>query len=392
VDITPGRELTLVGYGFRRDVAAGNDGPHDPLHARVLVLDDGHKPAVWISLDLCMLPTEIARSLRSEIGAKLETDPDRVLLAATHTHSGPMPVTKEMVQRRKRKPRVPAEQIPEVAYFRMLRARLLAAALQARALTFPVEAFVREAPLGIAYDRRARTAEGVKHCWGPQEWPDRPPGPAADPTCTVVMFRQTNGPRTYVVWDVGAHPVVLGKTSRVVSADYPGAACRLIEQYVPGARSMFFLGAAGDTHPWIATQEDAAQIEPVARAAASFVALLCQAGRPVADGAAPRIRVAARSLALGDGELDVSVWRLGDLWVATVPVELFGALGADLRRRLGGPVLLVTMAGGAEGYLPTRKAFEEGGYEVEGARRAGFQGGDGEKLIDALVGLADRLR
>ena len=53
IDITPGTDCNLIGYEFRTtDLPPGNDGVHDPLSARVLVLDDGAAPAAVVSLDL----------------------------------------------------------------------------------------------------------------------------------------------------------------------------------------------------------------------------------------------------------------------------------------------------------------------------------------------------
>lgn len=180
---------------------------------------------------------------------------------------------------------------------------------------------------------------------------------------------------------------MLGKTSRVVSADYPGAACALIEEYVPDSSAMFLLGAAGDTHPWIATQEKADHIEPVARAAASFAALLTEGMEPVADAKTVSVAAAADSLDLGKDGMDLVVWRLGKAFLVTVPVELFGELAADLRRRVDGPLVLSTVTNGWSMYLPTTCAFEQGGYKVDIAKRFGFKPGDGEVLINRLVDL-----
>ena len=54
--------------------------------------------------------------------------------------------------------------------------------------------------------------------------------------------------------------------------------------------------------------------------------------------------------------------------------------------------MLATVSNGEHGYWPTASAFAEGAYEVDMARDAGLSPGDGEKLIDALVALADSVR
>lgn len=390
IDITPGTDCTLEGYAFRWEaVPAGNLGVHDPLYASVLILEDGGRPAVLANVQLCEVPTDLARQLRREIAEKVGTVPERVILSAVHTHSGPglMSAEKAIKRGKMREGEVPP---PEVAYGSLLREKLLEAVAAAACMRYPVEVYAAEAPLGMAYNRRVSTADGgVEYCWDAQRSPELRPALAPDPTCTVVALKQPNGPRSYLLWSIGMHPVVGGQVNRLVSADYPGRACALIEEAIPGCRSIFFLGAAGEAHPWIATQDRLEGIEPVARSAASFVSLLAHGTRPV--GAHGKLSIAARSVEIGGCELDLAVWRLEDLWLVAAPVELFGDLGADLRRRLEGPVLLATLSNGAEGYWPTSRAFAEGGYEVDIARNHGLEPGVGEKLIDELVELAGTL-
>ncbi len=361
IEITPPSTADLIGYEFRQqELPAGNAGVHDPLFARVLVLDDGTgKLAALVSLDHCILLAPLARQIRRALASKLKTSADRILVCCTHTHSGPF-----------------YEKSP------WLIERVSTAAAQAAGLTYPVTVTTQNAPLGIGYNRRVITGDGLRHCWNPQEFPALQPGPSADPTCTVVVLRQTNGPRQFILWSVGAHPVVLGKTSRVISADWPGRACRLIEQTLPGAHSLFLLGACGDIHPWVATQEEPSQLELVANTASSLVCLLAQATRPGDTAAALRITTKTWR------GLDLTLWNLAGVWIAGLPVELFSELSASLRQGLAGPLVVATCANGWTGYWPTRQAFAEGGYEVDGARAMGRKPGDGERLVATVVQMA----
>jgi hypothetical protein len=389
VDITPGSDCSLAGYQFRQEkYAHGNAGVHDPLFARVLVLREGNeKPAVLASLDLCLLETSIARDFREAIAAKLNTDVERIILACTHTHSGPWPETEETVKHWAKHDDI-SKYAPEIAYTKQLKVKLLDACVRAEGLTYPVEASFRDAPFGLGYNRRVILPEGERNCWSPQEFPERPPTWPTDPTLTLLMFRRTVGTGSYLLWDIGVHPVTLGKTSNVISADYPGRTCRILDESASGVKSLFFLGAAADAHPWIATQEDPARIEPVAQAAASMVALLSQATEILEN---PVLRFATSTVTIGKSDMDLCVWRLGKVWIVSAPVELFGELAMDLRKRLGGPVMLISNSNGWEGYWPTRHAFAEGGYEIDAAKH-NLQPGDGEKLIEELLKVAEGLR
>jgi hypothetical protein len=150
---------------------------------------------------------------------------------------------------------------------------------------------------------------------------------------------------------------------------------------------VFLAGACGDTHPWIATQEDPTMMEKVGRAAASFASVLAEATSPVGRKG-DRLLCRAKTVKFGSDQIDLAVWNVGGLVIAALPVELFSSLGADLRRRIGKPMLLATCANGWHNYWPNRQAFREGGYEVEGARQAGRKPGDGERLVGEVCRIA----
>ena len=388
-DVTPGLGVGLIGYDFRqRKLAAGNTGVRDPLLVRALAIADGRSTAILVSLDLAVLEPNVARHLRQKVAQHVELPIANVILACTHAHSGPLPCVPRSAPVAGETPIgfPPADG----DWSCLLEKRICDAAARAAGLTYPVTIGVREAPFGLAYNRRVPVGRGrIAHCWNPQEYPDLDPTVSADPACVVAVLRQVNGPRRFIVLNIGAHGVCLGKTSHVVSADWPGAACRFLDAERPHTHSLFLAGACGDTHPWIATQEDACMMEQVGRAAAAFAAVLAEAPSPAARER-DRLVCVARTIQFGGDKVDLTVWRIGELAVAALPVELFASLGANLRRRAGKPLLLATCANGWHGYWPHRHAFSEGGYEVEGARQAGRKPGDGEKLVGYVASLMRR--
>lgn len=383
-DITPGKDVSLIGYDYRQTkLQAGNAGPHDPLLARAMAITDGRSTAVLISLDLAILEPDVASNLRRKIAERVEIPLANVILVCTHTHSGPRPCVPEAA---------PAADDSLVAFppadsdwSRLLERRVCSVAARATGLTYPVTIGVRQAPFGIAYNRRVPVARGkIAHCWNPQESPGLDPVVSADPSCVVAVLRQTNGPRRFIILNIGAHGVSLGKTSSAVSADWPGAACRFLDAEHPHTHSMFLPGACGDTHPWIATQEDASMMEKVGRAAASFASVLAEATAP-ASGGRDRLVCRTKTEKHGKHQINLTAWSLGGLLLTAIPVELFSSLGADLRRGVGRPMLLATCANGWHGYWPDRRAFGEGGYEVDGARMDGRKPGGGERLVRQML-------
>lgn len=400
VDITPGPALSLFGYDFRqRKLRPGNAGVHDPLKAKALVLRRGATEVLWLILDLAIIPTRLARRLRKELAEHTGISPEAIIIAATHTHSGPLLADAETAAAWSLTKDPQTGEIPEVAYTEEVCQSLLDLVACAQAKPFPVQALVAQAPLGLGYDRRVRQADGgISMCWDPQEFPALPPQPQGDPTCSVLLLRQRNGERQYVSWSYGLHPVTLGKTSRVVSADFPGLANALLEEPHHHLHALFFQGASGHSHPWHATQENPHVAVEVAKAAASFVRVLCHGAREVRGaGAEPELTCVSATLEVGDLKatpvaLDYTLMRLGEVWIVALPVELFEELALKLRAAVDGPLFLCTLAQGWEGYLPDAYAFADGAYEVEVARKIGFLPGDGEKLIAAVLARMDELR
>ncbi len=395
IDITPPRECTLQGYEFRfSQLPPGNDGVLDPLHVRAVAIasvDDHAGPAILLSLDLCIVSVELAGRLSERIAHRIGTPPDRVLITTTHTHSGPdldEPELADALGAVFEGKDADAPDSPGQRYTAFLEDRAVEAAGRAAGLMTPVRVRSIQAPLGIAYNRRVPAAAGqVAHCWNPREQTHLRPAPAADPTCTVLALEQPSGGRRVLLVNAAAHPTVLGKTSRVVSADWPGAACRAIEQALPGSDAMFLLGACGDLHPWIATQDQPAGVERVGVAAGSFVALLSDALR---DGD-ETLSIARRDISVAGQDVPLAGWRMGGMLLLASPTEMFSALSAELRTRVNRPMMCVTCAGGWTGYWPSAEAFEQGSYEVDAARAHGRSADDSAALVDGLVELAGEL-
>lgn len=390
VEITPGPELSLIGYDFRQsELPPGNAGVLDPLFARALALDDGIAPALIVSLDLCVLETPLSDWLRDAIGRKTGVPRERILLLCSHTHSGPFPQLPASAISPVKPLRIrradPARTL-NVAYARLLRGRLLEVCARALGLRIACSVGVAEGPLGLGYNRRVQTRSGVRLCWNPAEFPELQPDPSPDPTCTLLEFRALKGEANHLLFSAGFHPVVLGKTSRVVSADWPGAACRIAENRLPGATVQFAQGASGEVHPWIATQADPEGVTTVGRAAAANVALMAAALHP-GENPGAGIGIRTRRIRFGCTTLELAVWRIGGVPLVALPVELFASLSAGLRREFGGPLFLATLANGWECYWPDRAAFDEGAYEVDAARACGRKPGDSERLIEAVLTL-----
>ncbi|MFZ9682951.1 MAG: neutral/alkaline non-lysosomal ceramidase N-terminal domain-containing protein, partial [Cephaloticoccus sp.] len=86
-DITPRLGVQLAGYGPYRNRAAQEIVT--PLYARALVVEQGRKRAVLLSLELGGTPRGLAERIRAAVAARLGGKAADVMVSATHTHSSP---------------------------------------------------------------------------------------------------------------------------------------------------------------------------------------------------------------------------------------------------------------------------------------------------------------
>ncbi|MBS3761935.1 MAG: hypothetical protein KGZ25_01405, partial [Planctomycetes bacterium] len=89
-DITPEEPIVLRGQFHARV----SEGVNDPVTATVLALapqdTDNANAAILVSCDLVGIPDCLRDSVREQVGKQLpELDVSRIILNATHTHTGP---------------------------------------------------------------------------------------------------------------------------------------------------------------------------------------------------------------------------------------------------------------------------------------------------------------
>ncbi|UCD57344.1 MAG: neutral/alkaline non-lysosomal ceramidase N-terminal domain-containing protein, partial [Candidatus Hydrogenedentota bacterium] len=86
IDITPADSLPMGGYIARTEPAAGT---HDPLSAKAVSFRQGKTSAMLVALDILYVSEQWARKFRKAVSRKIGLPQKNVLVAATHTHSGP---------------------------------------------------------------------------------------------------------------------------------------------------------------------------------------------------------------------------------------------------------------------------------------------------------------
>lgn len=216
VDVTPdvGRRTYLAGYG-----AGGRraKGVHDPLHARVLLLEDGGLRLALVAVDSIGIFREDALDLRRRAG--YDREDRRLLVAATHDHSAPDTMGLWG-------PMAGVSGVDE-DYQRGLKDKI------AR-LVGELEGRLEEAELSVA--RAELDPRGLCR--------DTRDPVVIDPELGVLRLTARSGEAIATVVRWSCHPEVLGSDNDLVTADYPGELCARIEERGGGA-CVFFSGAIG---------------------------------------------------------------------------------------------------------------------------------------------------
>jgi hypothetical protein len=403
--ITPDRAITLEGYEFRGSLGAGNSGVLDHVYAKALSLVSGDTEILILSLEVCEFTPAFALRLRRSIAARTGLDPVRIAVTATHTHSGPVldnvwGARELPAEVRERHDRAIA------AYLDDLVEAVSVISSQARIYRRPCTVSYARHSAVLGYNRRKRhdaAEEMLMSLWEP---PGEVPNGLYDPEVPVVMlealpdaaydnYLTPRGTERVVLFNAAFHPVVLGQMSRMVSGDYPGAACRKIEHYLgAGTRALFLLGACGDTHPFISTQANPRAVEIVGDALAAGVAgALAGRTRQGSQCVLSSGTDTLRNTVSPENSIEIQVLALGDVAFVGISAEIFTEFGIRIRERSPFRTTLIsTNTNGSVWYVPTADAFSSGEYEVDIATERGFDRSTFDTLVERVVTLLEQLR
>src|SRR3989304_832996 len=86
VDITPPLNYRMCGY-FNERLSTGI---HDPLHGKALVLRQGNAKVAMVFCDLIGVTRDVSDRARQAAEKKTGIPQDNILIAATHSHTGPL--------------------------------------------------------------------------------------------------------------------------------------------------------------------------------------------------------------------------------------------------------------------------------------------------------------
>jgi len=203
VDVPVGTPMT--GYAAR---LSPSTGVHDPVTVRALVVDD----VGIVVVDCCALRKTTCGELKATRPAGIVD----VVIAATHTHSGPC-IT----------PGGLGAFAPDVLH--AVEKAFVEALTTARHQRTPVTVrYGERRAVGVGRNRRHEDVE-------------------IDPPVQIVAFDGAHGTvATLVTYTM--HPVVLSAANTLISADYVAPLRDMVEAALPGSVCLFLQGCAGDVN------------------------------------------------------------------------------------------------------------------------------------------------
>lgn len=365
--ITPPLEVGIL-MSSGRQLWEPFEGVRLPLQARAVVVEKAGRRIALVSLDLIGLAGEAIggmatfreRVVAASGGAVAAND---LVLASTHTHSGPESIALSDLYHKDEFKKWTADLAQSIgsavgsAAGSMRPARLIAGS--------------RSAP-GLAVNRRIKTTRGIASVRRqlPPDVVIGPEGPV-DEQLRVAAFVDRSGEPVAVLVNFTAHPV-LEMCIKQVSPDYPGEMSLELQKRHPGAVVLFFQGACGNINPptMERSPENARQY---GRKLAELVDKTFKDAKPVrGDELALRwktIGLPARSVT-GQPEAEplktrVGAARIGAAGFVFLPGEPFVEIALAIRQ--ASPCQFTAVVGYADdyiGYIPTDRAFVNGGYEI----------------------------
>ena len=227
VEVTPPEPAYMAGYGSRNKLS---EGTFDPLHARVLVLDDGGKRLAIVAIDLLWFPSErVPREARERFGVGL------TLLCASHTHSGPDYLHSKGWDDPARKDKL----------LRWTEDRVLDAIATATANLFPARLSVAQGDIALGYHRLVLQPNGRRTpLW---RNPERIPIGPVDPRVAVIRVEDADaGTTRALLVNYACHPVCHGGSNYKFSTDYPGAMAAKVEETLAKGSEFSLQAGEGD--------------------------------------------------------------------------------------------------------------------------------------------------
>ncbi|MBP1988545.1 neutral/alkaline non-lysosomal ceramidase N-terminal domain-containing protein [Paenibacillus eucommiae] len=407
--ITPPLGNSIPGYFEDRK----STGIKDELFAKSLVIESEGVTLAFIAMDCIDLDSDIVKRIRDRVHQFSAIPQSSIMISASHTHTGP-PVQSGFIDSR------------DEHYLSFMVQKAADAAI----LAFNSR---REAKIGfgsgeessIAFNRRFFLKDG-SFATNPgilNPLIDRAAGPI-DPEVAVIRIDDIEGNPLGVVTNYACHTDAVGGTE--YSADYPGKLAAELKRLLGGqTASLFLMGASGNinhidvsgrfprvpNHYLTMGKILAGEVVKVREAIIPSEHVIPLAVKQTFFSVAHRkpseqdVQAAHELLEAGTeslteqlfaqkalevvaseenhSEVELQVFRIGELAVVGLPCELFVEFGLEIKQKSPFKYTIINELcnGSATGYISTREAYEQGGYEPRITARSKLAVETGEQFV-----------
>lgn len=384
VDITPDLsryEVQLHGYGARGSKHA--EGVHDPIYAKILVMEYGASKAAIITMDILHIDATLRKDVVSRAAIEGLTN-ETLVVTASHSHSAPAALEPRMQTLNSRFNWFVEE------YYEKCVSSMVAALKQADARLAParyasgrmnaVGAMRNRRVPGYSYDTRAFTT--------PVE-----AGEVVDDELLVLHFVGEDDRAIATIVNLAGHGTILGSDNLLVSGDWPGAMQCGVEQQLGGV-CLYANGAEGNVAPdcggGVLGFKD---VDDFGERIASHVTDLVKEMTPAKpqfltthstiidlppfhlNPESPYLRGRlSQEEALQligkryPSQIQMTAIRLDDVGMVTIPGEMLTELSVDFKQRANAMdirmPLLLGLANDSIAYIPSAQEYAKGGYEA----------------------------
>lgn len=411
VMVTPQSPVWMAGYGFRDHPS---EGTLQDLWAKALAVEDASgSRAVLITVDVCGIDRDLSLAIRDEVQKAHHLDRSRVVIACSHTHSGPV-VGRTLISMYP----LDGEQRQKVdEYTETFRKALIDVAAKAFDGLKPAELSWDTGRCDFGVNRRENDQKNVPALReaialkGPE-----------DHDVPVLRVSGADGKLRAIVCGYACHNTTL--QAYQFSGDYAGYTQASLEAAHPGAIALFWSGCGADQNPLPRRTVELAE-EYGARLSQAVEEVLVRPMKPVignlrtaykevdlAFGAIPgrdhwedlaksenqfesrRAKLLLEQIG-EKGSLDptypypIQAWHFGDdlTWVF-LGGEVVVDYAHRIKRNLGSRDTWTTAyCNDVMAYIPSLRVLKEGGYEGEGAMvYYGLPAPWSEKVEEQVIG------
>jgi hypothetical protein len=416
IDLRPG--AIIAGYGGRI-----SKGVHDDLFVRTMLFQSGEEVYVLIQLDLLAIDYYFSDFIKVIVSKKFNIKTSNIIINCSHTHSGVGGVvnTAEETNRRYRKTFGEFdEEIANEIIYRISNCIDKAINSFEEFTIYYGNKFVE----GICTDRN-------------------------NPDNTIknqlqVLYIKTKGGKNAVIYNYACHPTVMEGKNLYITADFPGETSRFLEENNIEI-GMFYNGDCGNISTRFTKTE--ASFSEVERIGFELGKNILDAVENSKEIAITEFKMSSKEIELNIKEigteesvqrdiervnlkiqdsinknldnnkikplyyelegakrnldiidifkyvdtikLKVTIFNFGDIYMVYIPGELFSKLG-DMIRYIyeDKKIFIVGYSNGYIGYIPDRKAYEEGCFET---MLTPLAKNEGEKLIDNIVNMIHQM-